>query len=49
MVAGRHFGKRKILQNRHNSAAMAALFNSSMNHTDAPDWLSRCCGDEINR
>jgi len=27
----------------------AALFNSSVNHTDATDWLSSCCADEINR
>jgi len=27
---------------------LPALFYSSVNHTNAPDWLSRCCGDEIN-
>ena len=53
------YSKSKQLLKRHEMQQLdneillvsvrAALFNSSMNHTDAPDWLSRCCGDEINR
>jgi len=38
-----------ISRHAARSITLPALFYSSVNYTDALDWLSRWCGDEINR